>query len=86
LIPLPPEKNVIPATVAGIQISNLSGTNGSILVGKYTDPSDPASITYNPAAALIIQSGQDLHYTLNESMKIKTDGTAVAVGIKRRWL
>ena len=38
-------------------------------------------INYNPAAALIIQSGQDLHYTLSESMKIKTDGTAVAVGV-----
>ena len=73
--------NLVSGSNTTITASNLSGTNGSILVGKYTDPSDPTSITYNPAAALIIQSGQDLHYTLNESMKIKTDGTAVAVGI-----
>jgi hypothetical protein len=73
--------NLVSGANTTITASNLSGTNGSILVGKYIDPSDPSSINYNPAAALIIQSGQDLHYTLNESMKIKTDGTAVAVGV-----
>jgi hypothetical protein len=67
-----------------ITASNLSGTNGSILVGKYTD-TNPLSATYgqqviNNDAKLTIASGQDYHYKYHEETKIKTDRAAMVVG------
>ncbi len=76
--------NISSGKDTNIIASNLSGTNGNILVGKYTD-NNPLSATYgqeiiNDDAKLTIKSGQDYHYKYHEEMKIKTDSTAVVVG------
>jgi hypothetical protein len=76
--------NITSGKDTNIIASNLSGTNGNILVGKYTD-NNPLSSTYgqeiiNNYAQLTIKSGQDYHYKYHEETKIKTDLMAVGVG------
>ncbi len=63
-----------------ITASNLAGENGNIIVGKYVDPTDSTTITYNPNALLTIKSGQDYHRHVTTDMKIKKDAGAVVVG------
>lgn len=76
--------NIASGNNTKIIASNLSGTNGNILVGKHIDR-NPLSATYgqeiiNNDAKLTIKSGEDLHYVYHESTKIKTDSTAMVVG------
>lgn len=76
--------NIASGSDTNIIASNISGTNGNILIGKHIDR-NPLSATYgqeiiNDNAQLTIKSGQDLHYSYHESTKIKTDSTAIAVG------
>ncbi len=63
-----------------ITASNLAGENGNIIVGKYTDPTDSTTITYNPNALLTIKSGQDYHRHVTTDMHIKKDAGAIVVG------
>jgi hypothetical protein len=64
---------------AAIIASNLTGTNGEIIVGKYLD-SVTAETIVNDSATLTIASGQDRHYKFHEETKIKTDQAAVVIG------